>query len=54
MGSFRNIAFAAADADFGQIGTVWRIAVIAVLVSIFIRGLGAPIVTDRLPGRRVT
>ncbi|MDW4497206.1 cation:proton antiporter [Sulfitobacter sp. D35] len=52
MGSFFYIAYAAAHAEFAQIDSVWRIAVIAVLISIFVHGMLAPIVMQRLPNRR--
>lgn len=49
MGSFFYIAYAASHASFAGIDQVWRIAVVAVLLSILVHGVLAPIVMNRLP-----
>lgn len=51
MGSFFYIAYAASHAAFAEIDQVWRIAVVAVLLSILIHGVLAPLAMNRLPGR---
>ena len=52
MGSFFYIAFAQGHAAFPDIGAVWRIAVIAVLMSILVHGVAAPVVMRQLRLRR--
>ncbi|MEX3014036.1 cation:proton antiporter domain-containing protein [Gymnodinialimonas hymeniacidonis] len=52
MGSFFYIAFAQGHGEFPQIESVWRVAILTVLISILIHGMLAPLVMEQLRLRR--
>jgi len=54
MGSFFYVAFAQGHADFADIEAVWRIVTLAVLMSITVHGVLAPLVMRRLHADRDT
>lgn len=52
MGTFFYLAYAAGYATFEGLDAVWRIAMVAVLVSVVLHGTLAPVVMERLPAAR--
>ncbi|SFS21178.1 cation:proton antiporter [Yoonia litorea] len=51
MGSLFYIAYGASHAQFADIDTVWRIAIVAVLISIIVHGVLAPIAMSQVSER---
>jgi len=52
IGTVFYLAYAMGEASFENIETVWRISIVAILLSIFVHGLFAPLVMKRISERR--